>query len=95
MSEFAFEVNIVAVVRVHAADENVAREAVSTVLGAPAVAEIRLANENNAALGHHATVTNVDFSVVDGSIMLVEIDGGCAASTPAIRRPRPRASRQK
>ena len=34
-----------------------------TVLGAPGTLEIRLANENNAARGHHATVTDVDFSI--------------------------------
>jgi hypothetical protein len=91
MSEFAFEVNIVAVVRVHAADKNVAREAVSTVLGAPAVAEIRLANENNAASGHHATISNVDFSAEEGSIKLIETDG-VPAPAPAVRPPRRRAS---
>ena len=43
MSDFAFEVNIVAVVRVRAADENVALKVVPTVLGVPANVEIRLA----------------------------------------------------
>ena len=65
--DFTFKVNLVAVVRVRADDESVARKIVPTVLGAPGTAEIRLANENNAAKGHHATVTDVDFSI--GSVV--------------------------
>ena len=61
MEDFTFKVDLVAVVRVRADDESVARKVVPTVLGAPGTAEIRLANENNAARGHHATVTDVDF----------------------------------
>ena len=61
--DFTFKVNLVAVVRVRAGDESVARKIVPTVLGAPGIAEIRLANENNAATGRHATVTDVDFSI--------------------------------
>jgi hypothetical protein len=49
MKDFAFKVNLVAVVRVRADDESVARKVVPTVLGAPGTADIRLANENNAA----------------------------------------------
>ena len=67
MSEFTFKVNLVAVVRVRAADESVARQVVSTILGAPGTVEIGLANENNAAVGNHATITDVDFSFL-GSI---------------------------
>ena len=63
MKDFAFKVNLVAVVRVRADDESVARKIVPTVLGAPDTVEIRLANENNAAGSHHATVTDVDFSI--------------------------------
>ena len=63
MEDFAFKVNLVAVVRVRADDESVARKVVPTVLGAPGTAEIRLANENNAAKGRHATVTDVVFSI--------------------------------
>ena len=51
MSEFTFKVNLVAVVRVRADDESVARKVVPMVLGAPGSVEIRLANENNAAVG--------------------------------------------
>ena len=61
MKDFAFKVNLVAVVRVRADDESVARKVVPTVLGAPGTVEIGMANENNAARGHHATVTDVDF----------------------------------
>jgi hypothetical protein len=95
MSDFAFKVNIVAVVRVGAADENVALKVVPTVLGAPGVAEIRLANENNALPCNDAIVTNVDFSVEEGSIKLVEVDGASAAPASALRSQRPRASRWK
>ena len=41
MSEFTFKVNLVAVVRVRAADE-IARQVVSTILGAPGTVEIGL-----------------------------------------------------
>jgi hypothetical protein len=63
MKDFAFKVNLVAVVRVRADDESIARKVVPTVLGAPGTADIRLANENYAATGRHATVTDVDFSI--------------------------------
>ena len=62
MEDFTFKVDLVAVVRVRAGDDSVARKS-SSVLGAPGTAEIRLANENNAATGNHATVTDVDFSI--------------------------------
>ena len=68
MGEFVFKVSIVAVVRVRAADENVARNIVPDVLGAPGAAEIALANQKHAAFGRDATVTDVDFDV--GSIKL-------------------------
>ena len=95
MSDFAFTVNIVAVVRVRAADESVARRVVPTVLGAPGTVEIRLANEGNAVLAHPTTITNVDFSVEEGSIKLIETDGAAIAPAPAIRSRQPRASRRK
>jgi hypothetical protein len=63
MKDFAFKVNLVAVVRVRADDESVARKVVHTVLGAPGVVVIRVANENNASKGYHATITDVDFSI--------------------------------
>ena len=39
-----------------------------TVLRAPGTVEIGLANENNAAVGNDATITDVDFSFSLGSI---------------------------
>jgi hypothetical protein len=74
MSDFAFKVNLVAVVRVRAADETTARKVVLTVLGAPGAAEIGLANQNNAAVGLDAMIVDVDFSGEGGSIKPVEID---------------------
>ena len=63
MKDFAFKVYLVALVRVRAADESVAPKIVLTVLGAPSAVEIGLANENNAATGRLATITDVDFSI--------------------------------
>jgi hypothetical protein len=63
MRDFVFKVNLVAVVRVRAADESSAGQVVPTVLGALGNAEIGLANQNNAATGREARVTNVDFSI--------------------------------
>jgi hypothetical protein len=68
LGEFVFKTNIVAVVRVRATDENVARKVVPDVLGAPGAVEIGLTNQSNAAIGRAATVTRVDFDV--GSIKL-------------------------
>ena len=73
MEDFTFKVNLVAVVRVCADDESIARKIVPTVLGAPGTAEVRLANENNAAKGHHVTVTDVDFSI--GSVVPAKKNG--------------------
>jgi hypothetical protein len=61
MNQYVFEVKLRAVVRVRADNEEVARKVVPTVLGSPGNVEIVLANENNAALGRAATVTDVDF----------------------------------
>ena len=82
--EFTFKVNLVAVVRVRAADESVARQVVSTILGAPGTVEIGLANENNAAVGNHATITDVDFSFSLGSIKRF---GGEAQDSTALLQP--------
>ena len=73
MGDFTFKVNLVAVVRVRAGDESVARKVVPTVLGAPGTVEIGLANENNAATGRHATITDVDFSI--GSVKTFKKSG--------------------
>jgi hypothetical protein len=88
MEDFAFKVNLVAMVRVHAADETVARKVVPTVLGAPGTGEIGLVNENNAAMGNHATITDVDFSFSLGSIKRVgsETQDSTALLQPARSR---------
>ena len=73
MNEYVFEVRLRAVVRVRASDEGVARNVVSSVLGAPGSVEINLANENNARLvDRHATVTEVDFVQEKGPRLLKE-----------------------
>jgi hypothetical protein len=61
MNEYVYEVTLRAVVRVRAADEETARTVVPTVLGAPGTIEIKLANENNQAVGRAADVIDVDF----------------------------------
>ena len=81
MSEFTFKVNLVAVVRVMKA---LPRQVVSTILGAPGTVEIGLANENNAAVGNHATITDVDFSFSLGSIKRF---GGKAQDSTALLQP--------
>jgi hypothetical protein len=73
MKDFAFKVNLVAVVRVRAEDESVARKVVPTVVGAPGPVDIRLVNENHAATGCHAAITDVDFSI--GSIKPLKKSG--------------------
>ena len=79
VEEFEFKVSIVAEVRVRAADEGDARKLVADVLRAPSTAEIVLANQNNHdALGHDATVSDVDFDV--GSIKLANGGSDRAAS---------------
>jgi len=77
MRDFEFKVNLVAVVRVRAAHERVARQVVPDVLGAPGSVEIGLANQNVRAMGREATVTGVDFSI-----------GQVKASTPSEKRTR-------
>jgi hypothetical protein len=62
------------VVRVRAADETVARRALPSVLSSPGTVDIKVANENNAALGVDALVTDVDFSLEEGAT-LFEVDG--------------------
>jgi hypothetical protein len=72
VQEYAFQVKFVAVVRVSAADEALARKVVPSVLGSPGTTEIKLVNESNNALGLNATVTVVDFFVEGDSAMLLE-----------------------
>src|SRR4051812_44523145 len=70
MNEYVYEVQLRAVVRVRAANEEVARKVVPTVLGAPGTLEIGLANQNNEAVGRAATVTDVDFVQGDNARLL-------------------------
>ena len=64
----------VAVVRVRAANETVARRVLPSVLSSPGTVDIKVANENNAALGVDALVTDVDFAI-EGGVTLFEVDG--------------------
>jgi hypothetical protein len=61
MNDYTFEVKLRAVVNVRAENEELARKVVPSVLGSPGSVEIRLANENNAAIGNPSVVTEVDF----------------------------------
>jgi hypothetical protein len=72
LQEYAFQVNLVAVVRVRAADEILARKVVPSVLGSPGTTEIRLVNECNNSFGLNATVTAVDFLAKGDSAVLLE-----------------------
>jgi hypothetical protein len=72
--EYAFRVKLVAVVRVRAADETVAHRALPSVLSPPGTVDIKVTNENNAALGVNALVTDVDFSIEENAT-LFEVDG--------------------
>ena len=65
---------LVAVVRVRAKNETVARRALASVLSPPGTVDIKVTNENNAAIGVNAVVTDVDFSMED-SATLFEVDG--------------------
>jgi hypothetical protein len=73
--EYVFKVSLVAVVRVRAQNESLAREVVPSILGSPSTDEVRLANEADFVMGKDATIIAVDFSVEEGSAKLVEVDG--------------------
>ena len=62
MAEYVFEVKLVALVRVRASEESLARRALPGS-GSPSTAEVSVANDNNAAFGWNATVTKVSLSV--------------------------------
>ena len=83
MREFVFEVSILAVVRVRAETEADARQAVvtSSVLGSPSANEIRLANQANFIEGKEGTITEVDFSIVDNSVKLRNVDEGSSSAS--------------
>jgi hypothetical protein len=74
MKTFAFGITIDAVVRVQAVDEENARTVVPTVLGAPSMAEIRMANENTSGLGIDAVIEDVEFNAAPG-LGLLEVNG--------------------
>ena len=75
MKTFVFKTTIDAVVRVQAADEDSARKAAPTVLGAPATADIRIANENiSAGLGSDAVIEDMEFDAAS-DLALFEING--------------------
>ena len=82
MREFVFEVAITAVVRVRAETEADARQAVvySSALGSPSADEIRLANQANFIEGKEGTITEVDFSIVDNSVKLRNVDEGSSSA---------------
>jgi hypothetical protein len=70
VKEFAFEVGLIARVRVRAADEASARRVVPRVIGAPGAQDIALANQGIDVLLPGAMVTAVDF-IPDGKVKLV------------------------
>jgi hypothetical protein len=73
MKEYAFEVKLVAVVRVNAQNESLAGEVVlSSALGSPSPDEIRLANEIH---GGDATITAVEFFSEKESVRLIRDNG--------------------
>ena len=81
MDEFVFEVFITAVVRVRAETEADARQAVtSSAIAAPSAAEISLANQANFIEGKEGTITEVDFSIVDNSVKLRDVDEGSSSA---------------
>ena len=75
MQEYLFEVGLVAVVRVRAQNESLAREVATSALGSPSTEEIRLANEADFLMGREATIIAVDFSVDERPTRLIEICG--------------------
>ena len=75
MHEHVFEVRLLAVVRVCAQNDSLAREVVASALGSPSTEEVRLANEANFLMGREATIVAVNFSVDEVSAKLVETDG--------------------
>jgi hypothetical protein len=73
--EYGFEITIVAVVRVRAQSESLAREVLtSSALASPSAEEIRLANQAEFLSGKAATVVSVDFSIEEDSVKLIEVD---------------------
>ena len=71
MKEFAFEVGLIAWVRVRAPDEASARRAVPSVIGAPGAHDIALANQGIDVLLPGVMVTAVDF-IADRKVKRVD-----------------------
>jgi hypothetical protein len=78
MADYAFEVTIVAVVRVRAENEAAARTVIdSSALSSPSAAEIRMANEGEFLLGKQAEIVAVDFDKPDAdSVRLIRVEKG-------------------
>src|SRR5262245_12042332 len=93
--DFTFEVNLTAVVRVRAADENVARKVVPMVLGAPGSLEIALPNQTNAATGHNARVTDIGFSMASLAPINGEGDRAVKRRNPTAPSPAARFRRKQ
>jgi hypothetical protein len=77
MQDYEFEVTIVAVVRVWAENESLARDIVasSAPLSSPSADVIRLANEGEFLPGKQATIVAIDFERPDqDSIKLVGVE---------------------
>ena len=74
MRTFAFKTTIDALVRVQAADEDSARKAAPTVLAAPDIADLRIANENATGLGIDAVIDDVNFNSAS-DLVLLEVNG--------------------
>src|SRR5262249_32520234 len=76
MQEYEFAVPIVAVVRVRAENESEAREAVasSSAIASPSTDEINLANQAGFVMGKEAAIVDVDFSVDEDSVRLIDVE---------------------
>jgi hypothetical protein len=70
--EYVFEVYLVALVRVNAETEALARDVVvSSALGSPSAEEIRLANQADFLYGKEALIIGIDFAVDESSAKLI------------------------
>jgi hypothetical protein len=76
MPDYEFEVTVVAVVRVRAENEAVARTVIaSSALSSPGADEIRMANQGEFLLGKRATILAVDFDKPDEeSVRLISVE---------------------
>jgi hypothetical protein len=62
VQEYAFEVKLTAAVRVNAPNESLSRKVLTSALGSPNTAELRLANDINTSIAKDITVTLASFS---------------------------------